>query len=519
MYEDDKQVDFKSLKYVLYARKSTDDPKRQVRSIPDQIDECQELAKRLGLKVVDILREEKSAKRPGLRPVFSQIIEDIKVGKYNGILAWNPDRLARNMLEAGMLIDLADSKIIKDFKFVTHIYSPDANGKMLLGMAFVLSKQYSDKLSQDVTRGVRKNFQEGRTPTFKHGYTRDERGTYQKDGERFTLIQEAWYMRAEGKSLHDINDYLNQNGYFRLIKSTNRKQKMTFQKLSNIFADSFYYGLIVQAKQNIFLPDVYDFEPMISQDIYDKVQSLSLDRQVPYKSKLGTFYPLKQMVKCAYCQNNMVVGASSGHLERYLYYRCDNRECERRTKGIKTSIRSKVIFNFVYEFLKDGLNLTEKEYNEYYDNLKTLGDNERQKKRFEIEHYEGLRRNFMKEVKRIGLALGKLVDNDTAYQINSEELEKTKLNQSQVEATIEKLKSELSDEEEDKLSLEEFLNLSKNAAKTVKAGDAIVKDTICRELFLNFFIEDGKVASYRLKEPFATLLKSRSFQLGRGAEN
>lgn len=516
MYDDDKQVDFKSLKYVLYARKSTDDPKRQVRSIPDQIDECQELAKRLGLKVVDILREEKSAKRPGLRPVFSQIIEDIKEGKYNGILAWNPDRLARNMLEAGMLIDLADSKIIKDFKFVTHIYSPDANGKMLLGMAFVLSKQYSDKLSQDVTRGVRKNFQEGRTPTFKHGYIRDERGTYQRDGERFVLIQEAWYMRAEGKSLHDINDYLNLNGYFRLIKSTNRKQPMTFQKLSNIFIDSFYYGLIVQAKQNIFLPDVYDFEPMISQDIYDKVQSLSLDRHVPYKSKLGAFYPLKQMVKCAYCQSNMVVGASSGHLERYLYYRCDNRECERRVKGIKTSIRSKVIFSFVYEFLKNGLNLTEKEYNEYYDSLKTLGDNERQKKRTEIEHYEGLRRNFMKEVKRIGLALGKLIDNETAYQINSEELEKTKLSQNQAEATIEKLKSELSDEEEDKMSLEEFLNLSKNAAKTVKAGDAIVKDTICRELFLNFFIEDGKVASYRLKEPFATLLKSRSFQYGRG---
>ena len=50
---------------------------------------------------------------------------------------------------------MVDNETIKDFKFVTHVYSPDANGKMLLGMAFVLSKQYSDKLSQDVTRGVR----------------------------------------------------------------------------------------------------------------------------------------------------------------------------------------------------------------------------------------------------------------------------------------------------------------------------------------------------------------------------
>ena len=111
MYDNDNQVDIKKLRYVLYARKSTDDAKRQIRSIPDQIDECRELAARLGIKIVDTFREEKSAKRPGIRPVFSQLIEDVKGGKYDAILAWNPDRLARNMLEAGMLIDLADNGI------------------------------------------------------------------------------------------------------------------------------------------------------------------------------------------------------------------------------------------------------------------------------------------------------------------------------------------------------------------------------------------------------------------------
>src|SRR3990167_8776246 len=209
MYNEN-EIDYTKLKYVLYARKSTDDPQRQLRSISDQISECLELAERLHLRVVKpYITEEKSAKKPHLRPAFLQMVRDIKAGKYDAILAWNPDRLARNMLEAGMLIDLADSKIIKDFKFVTHIYSPDANGKMLLGMAFVLSKQYSDKLSQDVTRGVRKKFEEGRSPIHKHGYIRDDRDTYRPDEEndRFALIQSAWYMRAEGKSLEEINEY------------------------------------------------------------------------------------------------------------------------------------------------------------------------------------------------------------------------------------------------------------------------------------------------------------------------
>ena len=33
----DEELDFSRFKYVLYARKSTDDPQRQVRSIGDQI--------------------------------------------------------------------------------------------------------------------------------------------------------------------------------------------------------------------------------------------------------------------------------------------------------------------------------------------------------------------------------------------------------------------------------------------------------------------------------------------------
>jgi hypothetical protein len=46
---------------------------------------------------------------------------------------------------------MVDEGVIKDLRFVTHYFTNDANGKMLLGMAFVLSKHYSDDLSQKVT--------------------------------------------------------------------------------------------------------------------------------------------------------------------------------------------------------------------------------------------------------------------------------------------------------------------------------------------------------------------------------
>src|SRR3989344_4660882 len=129
----DEELDFTKLKYVLYARKSTDDPERQAKSIPEQIYECRLLQTRLGLNVVKVLTEKKSAKVPNIRPVFREMLKDIKKGTYDGILSWYPDRLARNMMEGGEVINMVDEGQIKDLKFSTHHFTKDANGKMLLG--------------------------------------------------------------------------------------------------------------------------------------------------------------------------------------------------------------------------------------------------------------------------------------------------------------------------------------------------------------------------------------------------
>lgn len=70
-------------------------------------------------------------------------------------MAWAPDRLARNMKEGGEIIDMLDEGIIKDLKFVNHSFTNDANGKMLLSIAFALDKRYTDDLSYNVKRVVR----------------------------------------------------------------------------------------------------------------------------------------------------------------------------------------------------------------------------------------------------------------------------------------------------------------------------------------------------------------------------
>ena len=85
-------------KFFLYARKSTDVEDKQVRSIDDQIAELRVFAEKENLEIVEDLIEKQSAKITG-RPIFDEMISRIEKGEANGILAWHPDRLARNSVD------------------------------------------------------------------------------------------------------------------------------------------------------------------------------------------------------------------------------------------------------------------------------------------------------------------------------------------------------------------------------------------------------------------------------------
>lgn len=209
-------VDFKELNYVIYARKSTTGDERQERSIPDQIKDCIErVVKPEGLRIVgEPVEEKQSAKDPGIRPKFSKLLDDIRYGEVDGIIAWHPDRLARNMKEAGEIIDLLDKGILKDIRFATSAFENSPTGKMLLGISFVLSKQYSEHLSESVTRGNRRKTEDGFFfDEQKHGYFIKD-GRLYPDGRNFTLLQQAFHKRIEGNAtLQEIADWLTSEGY------------------------------------------------------------------------------------------------------------------------------------------------------------------------------------------------------------------------------------------------------------------------------------------------------------------
>ena len=237
-------------RYVIYLRKSTDDESKQVRSLEDQRAECLELAHHLGIDVreQDIFEESASAKKSGNRPIFDDMVMGFKTGRYHGLLAWSPDRLSRNMKEAGEIIEMIDLEEIQDLHFRTYQFENNPNGKMLLGILFATSKQYSDKLSVDVKRGTEGNIKEGKyNGVVKKGYFVDaSTGYFIPDGYNWDLIREAVNMRLyQGKTNIEVAKFLN-DSYLSVRKDQDSEAKiakMTKARVGELFEDPFYFGL------------------------------------------------------------------------------------------------------------------------------------------------------------------------------------------------------------------------------------------------------------------------------------
>lgn len=280
----DEEIDRTKLRYVLYARRSTIDEGSQVRSVPDQVKHCNRYAELNHLNVVATIKEKGSAKTPHKRDEFTEILKQIENGgKYDAILSYAPDRLSRNMLEGGLIINLLDEGKLKDLQFPTLLFSNDASGKLTSGIMFSISKHFSDDLSTKVQKGVSGNLEDGKSGGQpKWGYDRDDQDGLYRPNEWFDVIQEAWYMRARGDTNKTVLEYLLEKGYHRITKITrknrkSRKIKPTEKTLGNKFRDPFYYGLLVQTEQTIDLRSIHtSFVPMNDEDTYNQVSGSSL---------------------------------------------------------------------------------------------------------------------------------------------------------------------------------------------------------------------------------------------------
>ncbi len=345
--------------YFLYARKSTDEPDRQILSIEAQITELKEFAAREHLTISRVFIESQTAKEPG-RPIFNEMLSLVEKGKANGILAWHPDRLARNSVDGGRIIYLTDTGKIATLKFLTHWFEATPQGKFMLSIAFGQSKYYVDNLSENVKRGLRQKARRGESsgvaPT---GYLNDRLNhRIVKDPERFRLVRQMFEMYATGNySLRSLREAVFDMG---LVSKSG--QKLAIGNIQRILTKPTYYGAFL-SNGELFAGT---HEPLVSKKLFDTVQAV-LTSKTSAKKRGEKVFPFRGLFSCGECGCSVTAEVQKG----YTYYHCTKRKdvrCsqpyireELLTDQIDDIIRSVALPQYCVDQLINLVNIQEKD--------------------------------------------------------------------------------------------------------------------------------------------------------------
>ena len=309
-----------SEKYILYARKSTDVEDKQVLSIEAQLVELRAYARNENLQIIDELIEKQSAKIPG-RKIFGAMLKQVEAGEASGIIAWHPDRLARNSIDGGQIIYLLDQTRLNSLKFPSFWFENTSQGKFMLSIAFGQSKYYVDNLSENTKRGLRQKVRRGEMPgRAPLGYINDIRTkTVIVDKRRSPFVIEAFELYAKDKSrLQDIADFLFSEG----VKTKGNKP-LKKDQITKMLTNPFYYGHFRYAGE------VFEGKhtPIISKKLFDDVQKVIDRRKHKRTTKQNDPKPLCGLLRCGSCDmmitgENQTKRQKNGNIHRYLYYHC-----------------------------------------------------------------------------------------------------------------------------------------------------------------------------------------------------
>lgn len=324
------------IKYCLYARKSTESEERQVLSIDSQLKEMLRLAEREGLEVVEMRRESHSAKDTGQREVFNGLLKDIRLGKFNGILTWAPDRLSRNAGDLGAIVDLMDQKLLLEIRTYGQVFTNSPNEKFLLMILGSQAKLENDNRGVNVKRGLRARAEMGLWPGLAPlGYLNqnrmDKKCQIIVDEVRAPIIKQMFekvaYEKMSGRKIYNWLRY-------ELNFYTRGNKPLSLSGVYRVLMNPIYYGTYEYPRNS---GNFYQgkHKPLITQELFDKAQAQLTRDNIVRENKEFAF---TKLFTCGYCQSGISAEEKykqlkNGTTAKYIYYGCSrarDRNCKNK---------------------------------------------------------------------------------------------------------------------------------------------------------------------------------------------
>lgn len=347
------------MKYVLYARKSTEQDEKQALSIESQIKEMLAIAEKENLEIVDVRREAHSAKDSGQRPVFKELLEDIRRERFNGIIVWHPDRLSRNAGDLGSLVDLMDQKLLVQIRTYGQTFTNNPSEKFLLMILCSQAKLENDNKSINVKRGLKTRVEMGLWPSVAPtGYLNekksDRKGCVMIDPDRGRVIKQMFekvaYEKWSGRKLYNWLKF--EMNY----KTANGNKNLSLSNIYSILSNHFYYGTFEYPRNS---GQWYrgKHEPLISRELFDLVQSQVKSQFVRAENKEFAF---TRLMECGLCTSGITADEKfkkqkNGNVHRHVYYGCT----KSKDKNCKSGYINEVDLIEQFEELVDTISIDE----------------------------------------------------------------------------------------------------------------------------------------------------------------
>ena len=305
----------------IYIRVSTEDQAREGFSLGEQEEKLRQLCKYKGFEIFKVYKDTGiSAKDMKNRPAFQTMLEDMKNGLINYIVAYKLDRVTRSVRDLEVLISTLEKYHCYLICDRDDVNTSTANGRFFVRMLTVLSQLEIEIVSERTKFGLNGAIKAGHIPgKCPLGYYKDKDKTLKIDNSTKDIVVRIFEMYLEGKSYQTIANILN-------------KEKVLYPEVKHwidssvnrIINNKIYMGDYERYKYDndreteLFMDVV---PAIITRAMWEEVQKQKETNQRAYcRNRVYIFF---QKLVCPNCGQIMTCKGTGGKKSKYMYYYCD----------------------------------------------------------------------------------------------------------------------------------------------------------------------------------------------------